>query len=198
SIFHVAARADAARLDAAIAAGEEPGPLAGVPVAVKDLFDVRGVVTLAGSVALAAGAPAAEDATAVGRLRRAGATLIGATNMDEFAYGFTTENSHYGPTRNPHDPARVAGGSHGGSAAARSGVGGLVAARAGGELWDAAEPSVHAAAERVAEALGARATLELPEVGRARAAAIVITAAEGADQHQELLRRSPETVDPRV
>jgi AtzE family amidohydrolase len=266
-----------------------PGPLADMTFAVKDLFDVEGVVTLAGSVAKADDPPATADATAVARLRRAGAQLIGATNMDELAYGFTTENSHYGPTRNPHDPERVAGGSSGGSAVAVAtslarvalgtdtngsvripaafcgvfglrptyglvprtgsalfapsfdavgplartvgdlalvldaiagpdwidptcirvraepfisflarGVAGLRVARAAGELWDAATPEVHDAAERVAAALGATEMLELPEVGRARAAAIVITAAEGADQHQELLRTTPEIVDVRV
>jgi amidase/aspartyl-tRNA(Asn)/glutamyl-tRNA(Gln) amidotransferase subunit A len=266
-----------------------PGPLADMTFAVKDLFDVEGVVTLAGSVAKADDAPATADATAVARLRRAGAQLVGATNMDEFAYGFTTENSHYGPTRNPHDPERVAGGSSGGSAVAVAtslarvalgtdtngsvripaafcgvfglrptyglvprtgstlfapsfdtvgplartvgdlalvldaiagpdwidptctrlraepfasflgqGIAGLRVARAAGELWDAAMPEVHDAAERVAAALGATDVLELPDVGRARAAAMVITAAEGADQHQELLRTTPEIVDVRV
>jgi len=112
---------DAAAVDATLAAGREPGLLAGMPFAVKNLFDVRGLVTLAGSKINAEHAPASRDATVVGRLRGAGAVLLGALNMDEYAFGFTTENSHYGPTRNPHDPARVAGGSSGGSAAAVAG-----------------------------------------------------------------------------
>jgi len=272
------------------AARDDPpaGSLSGVPFAVKDLFDVEGVVTLAGSKAKAADAPATADATAVARLRGAGAVLVGATNMDEFAYGFTTENSHYGTTRNPHDPERLAGGSSGGSAAAVAagivplalgtdtngsvrvpasfcGVYGLRptsgrvplsgatlfaasfdavgilarsvgdvaltldviagpdgidpccrltsespftsflgaerplrAVRSAGELWAGAQPHVLDAVERVAAALGARGALELPEVGRARAAASVMTAAEGAERHQQLLRRNPEIVDPRV
>jgi AtzE family amidohydrolase len=109
---------DARRLDRQLQAGVDPGPLAGVPFGVKDLFDVTGVVTLAGSRILADGAPAIADATLVRRLKQAGAVLLGCQNMDEFAYGFTTENAHYGATRNPHDPQRVAGGSSGGSAAA--------------------------------------------------------------------------------
>ncbi|HWB23225.1 MAG TPA: AtzE family amidohydrolase [Gaiellaceae bacterium] len=267
SVFHDAADAIPGR-----------GPLAGMPFAVKDLIDIEGVVTLAGSVAKAGDAPASADATAVGRMRDAGGLLVGATNMDEFAYGFTTENSHYGPTRNPHDLERVAGGSSGGSAAAvaaglvaaalgtdtngsvripaafcgiyglrptqglvptagatlfapsfdvvgpfagtvaelaavldviaapaepftaflEGGLEGLRVARASGELWDAASPEVLDAAGRVADALGAADAIDLPEVGLARAAAIVITAAEGADQHQVLLRESPELVDRRV
>jgi AtzE family amidohydrolase len=110
--------ADAARVDRMIAGGRDPGPLAGVPVAVKNLFDVAGYVTVAGSRISAADPPAADDAEAVARLRAAGAVVVGALNMDEYAYGFTTENSHYGPCHNPHDGARVAGGSSGGSAAA--------------------------------------------------------------------------------
>jgi AtzE family amidohydrolase len=267
SVFHEAANAAAA-----------PGPLVGIPFAVKDLFDVEGVVTLAGSVARAGDPPASADATAVARLRAAGGILVGATNMDEFAYGFTSENSHYGTTRNPHDPDRIAGGSSGGSAAAVAaglvtaalgtdtngsvripaafcgvyglrptyglvpltgatlfapsfdavgpfartvqdlalvldaiaapavsftrfldrGPDGLRVARARGELWDGATPEVLEATERVAEALGATRSVDLPYVGLARAAAIVITAAEGADQHQALLRANPEIVDPRV
>jgi AtzE family amidohydrolase len=112
------AKAEAAAIDRRLAAGEDPGPLAGVPVAVKNLYDVRGLVTRAGSKILAGGAPAAADAPALARLTAAGAVLLGATNMDEFAYGFVTENAHDGTTRNPHDPARIAGGSSGGSAAA--------------------------------------------------------------------------------
>ncbi len=105
-------------VDARVRNGEDVGPLAGVPMGVKDLFDVEGVVTLAGSKILADNAPATTDAVLVRRLRRAGAILIGCQTMDEFAYGFTTENAHYGATHNPHDSARVAGGSSGGSAAA--------------------------------------------------------------------------------
>jgi AtzE family amidohydrolase len=261
-----------------------PGPLAGLSFAVKDLFDVAGVVTLAGSIARKDDPPAASDATAVARLRRDGALLVGATNMDEGAYGFTTENSHYGPTRNPHDLTRVAGGSSGGSAAAVAagivdvalgtdtngsvripaafcGVYGLRptfgliprtgsvlfapsfdavgifartvadlalvldvvhgpdgidqacaradhaaewdadrlrSARADLDGWGAATPEVLEATDRVAAALGATRTVALPGAGLARAAAIVITAAEGADQQQELLRAAPELVDERV
>jgi AtzE family amidohydrolase len=118
TVLPAQARADADRVDATRAAGRDPGPLAGLPFAVKDLFDIAGVTTLAGSKINAECPPAARDAAAVAALRRAGAVLVGALNMDEYAYGFTTENSHYGPTRNPHDPTRVAGGSSGGSGAA--------------------------------------------------------------------------------
>ncbi len=94
------------------------GPLAGVPFAVKNLFDIAGIATIAGSK-IHASAPVAErDATAIARLKAAGAILVGALNMDEYAYGFVTENSHYGPTHNPHDLSCIAGGSSGGSAAA--------------------------------------------------------------------------------
>jgi 1-carboxybiuret hydrolase len=112
------ARAEAAAIDARRRRGEPLPPLAGVPYAVKDLFDVQGLTTLAGSQVLAAGAPATRDAVLVQRMNAAGAVLVGTLRMDEFAYGFTTENSHYGPTRNPHDLTRVAGGSSGGSGAA--------------------------------------------------------------------------------
>lgn len=108
----------AQKTDAAIAQGRDAGPLAGVPYAVKNLFDVRGVTTWAGSKINRDDPPAGTDATLIRRLDAAGATLIGALNMDEYAYGFTTENTHYGATRNPHDPSRSAGGSSGGSAAA--------------------------------------------------------------------------------
>ncbi len=108
----------AAAVDQTVAGGGDPGPLAGVPFAVKNLFDVAGVTTIAGSKIRRATPAASRDATVVARLRAAGAVLVGATNMDEFAYGFTTENEHYGPTRNPHDQTRSAGGSSGGSAAA--------------------------------------------------------------------------------
>lgn len=111
-------RAEAAAVDAAVAAGRDPGPLAGVPFAAKNLYDLAGITTLAGS-AIERGRPAAaRDAFLVRRLRAAGAVCAGALNMDEYAFGFTTENSHHGPTRNPHDAVRIAGGSSGGSAAA--------------------------------------------------------------------------------
>jgi len=109
-------RADA--LDARIGAGQDPGPLTGVCFAVKNLFDVAGVTTLAGSRLWRDNPPAPSDAFAIRQLEAAGAILVGCLNMDEFASGFTTENSHYGATRNPHDHTRTAGGSSGGSAAA--------------------------------------------------------------------------------
>ena len=112
------ARAEAARVDAERARGRNPGPLAGVPFAVKNLFDVAGITTLAGSKINRDDAPAKADAAVVRKLCAAGAILVGTLNMDEYAYGFTTENSHYGPTLNPYDLARSAGGSSGGSGAA--------------------------------------------------------------------------------
>uniref|UniRef100_Q01TH7 Amidase n=1 Tax=Solibacter usitatus (strain Ellin6076) TaxID=234267 RepID=Q01TH7_SOLUE len=118
TVLRESALSDAAEIDRRLAAGEDPGPLCGVPFAVKNLFDIAGLTTLAGSKIHAECAPAAHDATVVERLKSAGAIAVGALNMDEYAYGFTTENSHYGPTRNPHDLERVAGGSSGGSAAA--------------------------------------------------------------------------------
>lgn len=111
------ARAEAAAVDAAIAAGGDPGPLAGVPYGVKDLFDIEGLPTTAGSTLYADAPPAARDAEAIVRLRKAGAVLVATLNMDEFAYGFATINARHGTTRNPHDPDRLAGGSSGGSAA---------------------------------------------------------------------------------
>jgi aspartyl-tRNA(Asn)/glutamyl-tRNA(Gln) amidotransferase subunit A len=117
-VFADQAIADAEALDAALAAGRPVGPLAGVPFAVKNLFDVAGHPTLAGSKIRQDAAPASHDADLVTRLKAAGAILVGALNMDEFAYGFVTENAHYGATRNPHDLDRIAGGSSGGSAAA--------------------------------------------------------------------------------
>src|SRR2546428_1752035 len=106
---------EAEAVDADMGAGKAVGPLAGVPFAVKNLFDVAGLTTLAGSRINAERPRAVTDATVVARLRGAGAALGGALNMDEYAFGFTTENTHYGPTHNPHDPARVAGGAAGGS-----------------------------------------------------------------------------------
>jgi aspartyl-tRNA(Asn)/glutamyl-tRNA(Gln) amidotransferase subunit A len=109
----------ARRVDAALAAGGAAGPLAGVPVAVKDLLDIEGIATTCGSRILEGYRPPF-TATAVARLEAAGAIVIGKTNMDEFAMGSSTENSAYKVTRNPWDTARVPGGSSGGSAVAVS------------------------------------------------------------------------------
>lgn len=118
SVFAEAAIAAAQAVDRRAARGEEPGLLAGVPVVVKNLFDVAGEVTLAGARLRRDCPPAVEDATVVRRLRDAGAIIVAATNMDEFAYGFTTENEFFGTTLNPRDTTRLAGGSSGGAAAA--------------------------------------------------------------------------------
>ena len=112
------AMTEARAVDERRARGDALPPLAGVPYAVKNLFDVAGITTLAGSKVNAGNPPALVDAALVTRMRDAGAVLVGTHNMDEYAYGFTTENSHYGATRNPHDLSRIAGGSSGGSGAA--------------------------------------------------------------------------------
>ena len=112
------ARREAGAIDAKRERGEPLPVLAGLPYAVKNLFDIEGLTTRAGSKVRLGEPAATADAVLVQRLRDAGAVLLGALNMDEFAYGFTTENSHVGPCRNPHDMTRVAGGSSGGSAAA--------------------------------------------------------------------------------
>jgi AtzE family amidohydrolase len=287
TVLAAQARADADRIDATSEAGRDPGPLAGLPFAVKDLFDIAGVTTLAGSKINAERPPAARDAAAVAALRRAGAVLVGALNMDEYAYGFTTENSHYGPTRNPHDPTRVAGGSSGGSGAAvgaglvpltlgsdtngsvrvpaalcgafglkptygrvsragsmpfagsfdhvgaigRSvrdvtaafdliqgpdradpvcstrpaepclpvlgqGIDGLRIAVLDGHFARGGEPEIFAAVAAVAAALGVSRRATIPEAPRARAAAMVITACEGAAVHLDDLRTRPQDFDP--
>ncbi|HEX3953362.1 MAG TPA: AtzE family amidohydrolase [Stellaceae bacterium] len=285
TVIAARARAEAKAVDARIAGGADPGPLAGVPFAVKNLFDLKGVVTVAGSKIDAEKAPAAGDAALVRRLITAGAVPVGALNMDEYAYGFTTENSHYGAAHNPHDPARVAGGSSGGSAAAVGG--GLVPLSLGSDTngsirvpaslcgifglkptygrlprtgarlfansFDHLGPFARSAADlaacydamqgpdtadpvcaqrpiepasgeltrgadglrvavlgghfagsgmaaravaRVAAALGATGTVEIPEAARARAAAFVITAAEGSNLHFASLKTRPGDFDP--
>lgn len=112
------ALAEADRVDALVEAGEDPGPLAGVPYSVKNLFDIAGTTTLAGARINRGRPPAREDALLVQRMRAAGAVLTGALNMGEFAYDFTGENAHHGACRNPHDLTRMSGGSSSGSGAA--------------------------------------------------------------------------------
>ena len=278
---------DAQKIDQAIAQGENPGSLAGVPFAVKNLFNIAGLTTLAGSKINAENPPATQDATAVARLKQAGAVLVGALNMDEYAYGFVTENSHYGSTRNPHDPTRVAGGSSGGSSAAVAaglvpltlgsdtngsirvpaslcGIFGLKPtygrlSRAGAFLFSSsfdhigpfarsvrdiattfdslqgadasdpicttrpaecslpqvdkgtddlriavadgyfaqgAEPEALEAVAKVAQALAVTTAVTIPEPHRARAAAYIITASEGANLHFANLRSRPQDFDP--
>jgi aspartyl-tRNA(Asn)/glutamyl-tRNA(Gln) amidotransferase subunit A len=286
TVLAESALADAERIDDAIAAGQDPGVLAGVPFAVKDLFDVQGIPTLAGSKINAERPPASKDATIVARLKQAGAVLVGALNMDEYAYGFVTENSHYGVTRNPHNIDRVCGGSSGGSVAAvagglvpftlgsdtngsirvpasfcgvfglkptygrlsRSGAylfcgsldhvgpfarstrdiallydlmqgydptdpicakrdpepclpelakgsSGLRIAIADGYFAKNGDPEVFEAVETVAKALGATQRVTIPEAHRARAAAFIITACEGANLHLADLRSRPQDFD---
>ncbi len=111
------ARARAAALDASAVAL----PLKGVPFAVKNLFDIEGLPTLAGSRINRDRPPASADATLIKRMEAAGAVLVGALNMGEYAYDFTGENVHDGPSRNPHDLTRMSGGSSGGSGSAVGG-----------------------------------------------------------------------------
>ncbi len=118
SVTRERALTEADAVDAAVAAGRYPGPLAGVPYGVKNLFDIEGVVTLAGSKINRTNPPAAADATLVTRMKASGAVLLGALNMGEYAYDFTGENAHDGRSANPHDPTRMSGGSSGGSGTA--------------------------------------------------------------------------------
>jgi 1-carboxybiuret hydrolase len=115
------ARARAAAIDARRQQGEPVGALAGAPFAVKNLFDVAGLPTRAGSKINRDRPPALRDSPLIERLEVAGAVLVGTLNMGEYAYDFTGENVHDGPSRNPHDPARMTGGSSGGSGAAVAG-----------------------------------------------------------------------------
>jgi aspartyl-tRNA(Asn)/glutamyl-tRNA(Gln) amidotransferase subunit A len=117
-LYREAALAAAARSDLERARGIDSGPLAGLPVSIKDLFDVAGETTLAGSKALEGEPPAAQDATVVARLKAAGAIIIGRTNMTEFAYSGLGLNPHFGTPVNPLDPARVPGGSSSGAGVA--------------------------------------------------------------------------------
>jgi amidase/aspartyl-tRNA(Asn)/glutamyl-tRNA(Gln) amidotransferase subunit A len=262
-------------------------PLRGMPFAVKNLFDLQGLTTLAGSKIERNAAPATRDAVLVRRLEAAGAVCVGALNMDEYAYGFTTENSHEGPTHNPHDLSRISGGSSGGSAAAvaaghvpltlgsdtngsirvpaslcgvfglkptygrlartgsypfvhsldhlgpfarnaadlalaydamqghdiedpaqarrpaeptvpelQRGAQGLRIGVLGGWFRDMAEPSARAAVDRVASALGALQEVHWPEVARGRAAAFLISNAEGATLHLPDLKTRAQDFDP--
>lgn len=116
------ARAKARAIDADIAAGKSVAPLAGVPFAVKNLLDIAGLPTRAGSKINRDLAPAKRDARLIERLEAAGAVLVGALNMGEYAYDFTGENVHDGPSRNPHDTTRMTGGSSGGSGSAVGGA----------------------------------------------------------------------------
>jgi AtzE family amidohydrolase len=279
------ARAKAKQIDA----GVHKGPLAGVPFAVKNLFDIAGLPTLAGSKINRDRAAATADSPLIERLEAAGAILVGALNMGEYAYDFTGENVHDGASRNPHDLGRMSGGSSGGSGSAvggslvplalgsdtngsirvpsslcgifglkptygrltrartfpfvasldhlgpfaRStrdlalaydamqgspddddacvdrqpelaspsldwGLGGLNIAVAGGYFRQGAMPEALSALEAVAKAAGAVDEVEIPEAARARAAAYVITATEGAALHLERLRTRANDFDPAV
>jgi aspartyl-tRNA(Asn)/glutamyl-tRNA(Gln) amidotransferase subunit A len=114
------ARRAAREADAEFGAGRDRGPLHGVPISIKDLFDIKGTATTAAS-RVRDGHVAAADAHAVAHLRHAGAVILGKTNLHEFAFGTTNEDSAFGPARNPRDPSRSPGGSSGGSAASVAG-----------------------------------------------------------------------------
>jgi aspartyl-tRNA(Asn)/glutamyl-tRNA(Gln) amidotransferase subunit A len=283
------ARARASAIDQARDEGKPLGPLAGVPFAVKNLFDVAGLATLAGSKINRDHAPARADAALVQRLEAAGAVLVGALNMGEYAYDFTGENVHYGPSRNPHDPTCMSGGSSGGSGTAvasgmvplalgsdtngsirvpsslcglfglkptfgrlsrhgsfpfvadldhlgpmarsvadlalsydamqgpdendvwcaqklsepatakiDTGIDGLRIAVADGYFADQGDPEVHEAVTAFARALHTDRRVTIPEAGRGRAAAYVITTVEGANLHRERLKTRANDFDPAV
>lgn len=289
SVTRERALANARRVDADIAAGKYAGPLAGVPFAVKNLFDVAGLTTIAGSKINRDLPPATHDAPLIARLEANGAILVGALNMGEYAYDFTGENVHDGPSRNPHDVTRMTGGSSGGSGGAvasglvpltlgsdtngsirvpasfcgifglkptygrlsragtfpfvssfdhlgplarttedlalaydamqgadpadpvqaprpdepscgslHNGIAGLRLAIAGGYFEQGRSAAASAAMSQVARALGATWTIHLPEVARARAAAYIITAAEGSALHLDRLRERAGEFDPAV
>lgn len=281
------ALSEAAAIDVALAQGAILPPLAGVPFAVKNLFDIAGLPTRAGSKINREHAPATRDGTLVRRLSDAGAILVGALNMGEYAYDFTGENAHDGPSLNPHDPTRMAGGSSGGSGTAvasgmvplalgsdtngsirvpssfcglfglkptygrlsragafpfvgaidhlgpfarsvgdlaltfdlmqgpdgddphladrprldtfpelEKGLAGLRFGVLGDHFAHNGHPEVFAAVARIAEALGHPPTVVLPEAARARAAAFLITASEGASLHFDRIRTRPQDFDP--
>ncbi len=117
-VFEASALEEAQRATADFREGRDRGPLQGIPIGVKDLFDVAGRVTTCGAHAAFHGPPAREDSAVVARLRAAGAVMLGKTGLHEWAFGVSSNNPHFGPCRNPHDPERITGGSSGGSAAA--------------------------------------------------------------------------------
>ena len=117
-VFWDEARQMAAQASAELRSGLDRGPLHGIPLGVKDLFDVKGYRTTAGAHPGFHPPAALEDAAVIARLRAAGAVLLGKTALHEWAFGVSTNNAHFGPTRNPHDPTRMVGGSSGGSGAA--------------------------------------------------------------------------------
>lgn len=289
AVTYERARARAAAIDQARDEGKPLGPLAGVPFAVKNLFDVAGLSTLAGSKINRDLPPASADAALIQRLEAAGAILVGALNMGEYAYDFTGENIHYGPSRNPHDPSCMSGGSSGGSGTAvaagmvplalgsdtngsirvpsslcglfglkptfgrlsrhgnfpfvadldhlgpmtrsvtdlalsydamqgpdendawcaqrlsepvtgqvEAGIDGLRIAVADDYFATQGDPEVHEAVAAFARALKADRHVTIPEAGRGRAAAYVITTVEGANLHRERLKTRANDFDPAV
>lgn len=283
------ALARAADVDAARKRGDALGPLAGAPFAVKNLIDIEGLPTRAGSKINRERAPASRDGAVLRRMEDAGAILVGGLNMGEYAYDFTGENVHDGATRNPHDLGHMSGGSSGGSGGAvgaglvpialgsdtngsirvpsafcgcfglkptygrltragsfpfvgsfdhlgpmarsitdlalaydamqgpdpedatattrppepsllnlENGLGDLRIAMAGGYFATGGDPEAFAAVEILANALGCDRRVEIPEAARARSAAYLITAAEGAALHLDRLRTRSHDFDPAV